>query len=75
MSHYRVCLMDIEKHEVSNFVKFDNKEDAEHYAKNQSVADSEHIYEVQKNFDGEFAKIKSYLNGKDDGTQIRGKRE
>jgi len=68
MSDYRVCLIQIEKHEVMKFVKFDNKEDAEHYAKNQSAADSKHSYEVQKNDRGEFAMIKSYLNGEEVGS-------
>ena len=30
---YRVCMMNIEKHDPVKFVNFDNKEDAEHYAK------------------------------------------
>lgn len=68
MTNYRVCLIKIEKHEVVKFVKFDNKENAEHYAKNQSAGDSKHSYEVQKNNEGEFAKIKSYLNGKEVGS-------
>jgi len=67
MSNFRVCMIKIEKHEVVKFVKFDNKEDAEHYAKNQSAADGKHRYEVQKNNKGEFAMIKSYLNGQEVG--------
>ncbi len=63
MSEYRVCMINLEKHEIINFVKFDNKEDAEHYAKNQSVADSKHSYEVQKNNKDDFVTIKTYLNG------------
>jgi hypothetical protein len=47
-------------------MKFDNKDDAEHYAKNQSVADNKHVYEVQKNNNGDFSTIKSYLNGQEE---------
>jgi hypothetical protein len=56
-------MIEIERHELVKFMKFDNKEDAEHYAKNQSVADGKHIYEVQINNAGEFSKIKSFMNG------------
>jgi len=65
MTHYRVCMIKAETHEIVNFFKFDNKEDAEHYAKNQSTADSKHRYEVQKSNEGDFAIVKSYLNGKE----------
>ena len=65
MSTYRVCRVKTAQHEIVNFVKFDNKEDAEHYAKNQSATDSEHGYEVQKNNDGEFARIKLYVSGQE----------
>jgi hypothetical protein len=46
-------------------MKFDDKEDAEHYAKNESVSDDKNIYEVQKNNSGEFLQIKSYMNGQE----------
>ena len=65
MSNYRVCMMEIERHEPVKFMKFDNKEDAEHHAKNQSATDGKHIYEVQKNDAGEFSKIKSFVNGQE----------
>ena len=65
MSHYRVCMIEIKHHEVMKFMKFDNKEDAEHHAKNQSVIDTKHIYEVQKSNAGEFSKFKSYMNGEE----------
>lgn len=63
MSEYRVCLIDIKQHQSGQVIKFDNKEDAEHYAKNQSVADNKYSYEVQKNNQGDFVKIKAYVNG------------
>lgn len=65
MSGYRVCKIETENHKSVNFMKFDDKEDAEHYAKNQSVADDKNIYEVQKNHSGEFLQIKSYLKGEE----------
>ncbi|MEO8963643.1 MAG: hypothetical protein ABI370_03125 [Gammaproteobacteria bacterium] len=65
MSDYRVCMKKIGQHEFINNMKFDNKEDAEHYAKNQSVTDVKHIYEVQKNNNGDFSTIKSYSNGQE----------
>lgn len=65
MSYYRVCMVEPKPHSIINFKKFDNKEDAEHYAKNESVADNKHSYEVQKNNDGEFVKIKSYFKGQE----------
>ena len=65
MSEYRVCMMNITPLKLIEFVKFDDKEDAEHYAKNQSMVDSKHSYEVQKNDVGEFIKIKVYLKGKE----------
>lgn len=65
MSFYRVCIMDVNNHSHVNFIKFDNKEDAEHHAKNQSRNDDKHIYEVQKNNEGDFLKIKSYVNGEE----------
>jgi hypothetical protein len=65
MSNYRVCMIEIERHELVKFMKFDSKEGAEHHAKNQSVTDGKHIYEVQKNNAGEFSKIKSYMNGQE----------
>ena len=66
MSNYRVCIIKMNSDAVTNYIKFDNKEDAEHYAKNESSADYKHIYEVQKNNEGDFVRIKSYLNGKEE---------
>ena len=63
MSEYRVCMMKVAQHELVKFTKFDNKEDAEHYALNQSRTDSAHLYEVQKNEKEAFATIKSYAKG------------
>lgn len=63
MSEYRVSKIKKGKQEMVGYVKFDNKEDAEHYAKNQSVADDMHSYEIQKNHQGEFITIKAYQNG------------
>jgi len=51
--------------EMINFTKFDDKQDAEHYAKNQSSADTTHQYEIQKNHDGAFMTIKSYQSGQE----------
>jgi hypothetical protein len=65
MSNFRVCKMKLETQTVAGFVKFDDKEDAEHYAKNQSVSDLAHSYEVQKNNEGEFTGIKAYQNGQE----------
>jgi hypothetical protein len=65
MSTYRVCIIENSNHELVKFMKFDNKEDAEHHAKNQSATDEKHIYEVQKNNEGEFSKIKSFMNGQE----------
>ena len=65
MSEYRVCKISVENHESIKNIKFDNKEDAEHYAKNESVSDDKHRYEVQKNNMGEFVKIKFYVNGEE----------
>ena len=65
MSNFRVCMIEIEHHKLVKFMKFDNKEDAEHHAKNQSVTDEKHTYEVQKNNAGEFSKIKSFMNGQE----------
>lgn len=65
MSDYRVCKIETGNHKSVNFMKFDDKEDAEHYAKNQSVSNDKYIYEVQKNHSGEFLQIKSYLNGEE----------
>jgi hypothetical protein len=62
MSEY--CVSKITgQHDVVENRKFDSKEDAEHYAKNQSTADSKHSYEVQQNHHGEFKVIKTYLQG------------
>jgi len=63
MSTYRVCLQSVKQHEMIEHIKFDNKEDAEHYAKNNSATDNKHSYEVQINNNGQFTTIKSYLNG------------
>lgn len=63
MSGYQVCKLTVGQHEFIK--KFDNKEDAEHYAKNQSVSDDKHEYAVQKNHRGEFVTIKSYLKGEE----------
>lgn len=65
MSEYRVCIVGTEKHKLISARKFDNKEDAEHFAKNSSVADHKHRYEVQKNDKGDFAIIKAYQNGQE----------
>ncbi|MEO8402449.1 MAG: hypothetical protein ABI597_11780 [Gammaproteobacteria bacterium] len=63
MSEYRVCKIALEHSQSIQNLKFDNKEDAEHYAKNHSILDDDHMYDVQKNDKGEFATIKSYLKG------------
>ena len=63
MSYYRVCKIKNEQKETIDFKKFDNKEDAEHYAKNQSLIDGEHNYEIQKNENGDFIAIKAYFKG------------
>jgi hypothetical protein len=66
MSYFRVCMKKVGQKEFIKNMKFDNKDDAEHYAKNQSVADNKHVYEVQKNNNGDFSTIKSYLNGQEE---------
>lgn len=63
MSYYRVCKIAMEQHDSLSHRQFDNKEDAEHYAKNQSSSDDMHKYEVQKNTEGVFATIKTYFKG------------
>jgi len=63
MSYYRVCKTQSGQNETVEYKKFDNKEDAEHYAKNQSLADDKHSYEIQKNENGDFITIKAYLKG------------
>ena len=64
MSNFRVCKVKTSGiKDFNEFIKFDDKQDAEHYAKNQSLADNTHGYEIQKNMDGDFTTIKSYLNG------------
>jgi len=65
MSYFRVCKVGMDQTDSANFKKFDKKEDAEHYAKNQSTTDDKNRYEVQKNHEGEFSTIKTYLNGQD----------
>jgi hypothetical protein len=62
MSEYRVSIL-TQSHEIKQSIKFDKKEDAEHFAKNTSTADSENIYDVQKNDGAEFYSIKVYQNG------------
>ncbi len=44
-------------------IKFDKKEDAEHFAKNQSTLDTDNIYEVLKNNKGDFTPVKTYQRG------------
>jgi hypothetical protein len=44
-------------------IKFDKKEDAEHFAKNQSTIDTENLYEVLKNHEGDFIPLKTYQKG------------
>lgn len=63
MSNYRMCKLKIGQREVIKHTNFDNKEDAEHCAKNESCNDAQHLYEVQKNNHGDFITIKSYQNG------------
>ncbi len=63
MSYYRICKIKVGQREVTKHTNFDNKEDAEHYAKNESLNDDKHQYEVQKNDQGEYTTIKSYQNG------------
>jgi len=63
MSNFRVCKMKIGKSEFIEARKFDDKQDAEHFAKNQSLSDSAHGYEIQKIEGGAFVTIKAYLNG------------
>jgi len=65
MSNFRVCKMKPGTQAVEGFVKFDDKQDAEHYAKNQSTSDQAHSYEVQKNHSGEFRVVKAYQNGEE----------
>ena len=64
MSDYRVCKVAVAQHHVMEEHKFDNKEDAEHYAKNQSNSDPQHRYDVQHARSGEFKTIKSYVDGR-----------
>lgn len=63
MSDYRVSKVAVGQHQVVEERKFDSKEDAEHYAKNQSVTDTRHSYEIQRNHSGEFKTIKAYQSG------------
>jgi hypothetical protein len=62
MSHFRVCKVTA-KNLPLKIYPFDNKEDAEHFAKNESVADDKHSYEIQENDKGDFSSIKSYYKG------------
>ncbi|MFN7096435.1 MAG: hypothetical protein ACK4PR_02580 [Gammaproteobacteria bacterium] len=63
MSDYRVSKVAVAQHKTVEERKFDSKEDAEHYAKNQSVTDTAHSYEIQRNHSGEFKTIKAYQAG------------
>lgn len=63
MSNYRICKMKVGNHEVIQQTNFDNKEDAEHTAKNESSSDAMHLYQVQKNNHGEYITIKAYQKG------------
>jgi hypothetical protein len=63
MSAFRICKMTLAHHEILATMDFDNKEDAEHYAKNQSVANGQFEYEVRENDKGEFNTIKTYIAG------------
>ena len=63
MSGYRVCKIKLGQQEVIQHMNFDNKEDAEHRAKNESADDHKHRYEVQKNDHGQYKTIKAYQNG------------
>jgi hypothetical protein len=67
MSFYRVCMKKTDHQDFIKDVKFDDKEDAEHYAKNQSVTDTVNYYEVQENNNGNFTRIKMYFSGKEVG--------
>lgn len=63
MSNYRICIINAGQHGAVEHINFDNKEDAEHEAKNKSLNDNQHRYEIQKNNHGEFMTIKAYQNG------------
>ena len=66
MSEYRVCMVAMGAHgafKIVSSMNFDNKEDADHYAKNQSMMDEKHNYEIQENKKGEFTTMKSYASG------------
>jgi hypothetical protein len=63
MTYFRVCKVAIDQQDSINHKDFDSKEDAEHYAKNQSVSDDKHRYEVQENNKGIFSIIKMYIKG------------
>lgn len=63
MSYYRIGKITSNQSEKAEYMNFDNKEDAEHTAKNKSTNDSTHSYVVQKNEDGEFVTIKTYQQG------------
>lgn len=65
MTGFRVCQKKPGTGTVVGFVKFDDKQDAEHFAKNQSISDPAHCYEVQKNNKGEFMPLKAYLKGQE----------
>lgn len=63
MSEYRVDIAKSGETVSIEHIKFDNKEDAEHYAKNNSMGDDKHQYFIKKNDKGEFFTIKVYQNG------------
>jgi hypothetical protein len=63
MSYYRIGKVKNGQQEPIEHMNFDNKEDAEHSAKNKSTDDSSHFYVVQKNEQGEFITIKTYQQG------------
>lgn len=65
MSNFRVCKIKAGMNKIIGFVKFDDKQDAEHYAKNQSLSDNTHNFEIQKNAGGKFTTIKVYLDGQE----------
>jgi type IV secretory pathway component VirB8 len=62
MSEYQVKKLTDEFKPLES-IKFDKKEDAEHFAKNQSALDTENIYEVLINQEGKFIPVKTYQRG------------
>jgi len=64
MLHYRVSKEKITQHQSLEYKKFDNKEDAEHYAKNSSSKDGSHVYVMENQVaEDEFVTIKVYQQG------------